>query len=176
MLPYRSRGLFFFFFFKQKTAYEMQRGLVGSEMCIRDRYMGNLSLTVSEITGWSLLAGIILSILLILTNCCETQARTIANFCVITLEVMYSLYLIVLFIIVQVYLFKKDNDCVEGWKAMYIWALIYVISFYITILFYIVCLVCMCFGFIMFTSQLSNDLSNEVLHGHPHEDLSLNAQ
>eukprot|EP00831_Metopus_contortus_P030404 TRINITY_DN24920_c0_g1_i7.p1 TRINITY_DN24920_c0_g1~~TRINITY_DN24920_c0_g1_i7.p1 ORF type:complete len:162 (+),score=22.24 TRINITY_DN24920_c0_g1_i7:91-576(+) len=161
MLPYRSRGLFFFFFFKQKTAYEMQRGLVGSEMCIRDR---------------SLLAGIILSILLILTNCCETQARTIANFCVITLEVMYSLYLIVLFIIVQVYLFKKDNDCVEGWKAMYIWALIYVISFYITILFYIVCLVCMCFGFIMFTSQLSNDLSNEVLHGHPHEDLSLNAQ
>eukprot|EP00831_Metopus_contortus_P081074 TRINITY_DN8445_c0_g1_i1.p1 TRINITY_DN8445_c0_g1~~TRINITY_DN8445_c0_g1_i1.p1 ORF type:complete len:159 (+),score=34.91 TRINITY_DN8445_c0_g1_i1:63-539(+) len=27
----------FFFFFKQKTAYEMQRGLVGSEMCIRDR-------------------------------------------------------------------------------------------------------------------------------------------
>eukprot|EP00831_Metopus_contortus_P062119 TRINITY_DN540_c0_g1_i3.p1 TRINITY_DN540_c0_g1~~TRINITY_DN540_c0_g1_i3.p1 ORF type:complete len:187 (+),score=55.38 TRINITY_DN540_c0_g1_i3:22-582(+) len=31
-------GCFFFFFFKQKTAYEMQRGLVGSEMCIRDRY------------------------------------------------------------------------------------------------------------------------------------------
>eukprot|EP00831_Metopus_contortus_P009239 TRINITY_DN13563_c0_g1_i1.p3 TRINITY_DN13563_c0_g1~~TRINITY_DN13563_c0_g1_i1.p3 ORF type:complete len:105 (-),score=26.61 TRINITY_DN13563_c0_g1_i1:150-464(-) len=30
--------VFFFFFFKQKTAYEMQRGLVGSEMCIRDRY------------------------------------------------------------------------------------------------------------------------------------------
>eukprot|EP00831_Metopus_contortus_P033411 TRINITY_DN2678_c0_g1_i2.p1 TRINITY_DN2678_c0_g1~~TRINITY_DN2678_c0_g1_i2.p1 ORF type:complete len:109 (+),score=26.31 TRINITY_DN2678_c0_g1_i2:57-383(+) len=28
---------FVFFFFKQKTAYEMQRGLVGSEMCIRDR-------------------------------------------------------------------------------------------------------------------------------------------
>ena len=25
------------FFFKQKTAYEMQRSLVGSEMCIRDR-------------------------------------------------------------------------------------------------------------------------------------------
>eukprot|EP00831_Metopus_contortus_P048764 TRINITY_DN39918_c0_g1_i1.p2 TRINITY_DN39918_c0_g1~~TRINITY_DN39918_c0_g1_i1.p2 ORF type:complete len:106 (+),score=29.49 TRINITY_DN39918_c0_g1_i1:47-364(+) len=27
-----------FFFFKQKTAYEMQRGLVGSEMCIRDSF------------------------------------------------------------------------------------------------------------------------------------------
>src|SRR5678815_5367776 len=27
------------FFFKQKTAYEMLRSLVGSEMCIRDRYM-----------------------------------------------------------------------------------------------------------------------------------------
>eukprot|EP00658_Telonema_sp_P-2_P071445 TRINITY_DN60700_c0_g1_i1.p1 TRINITY_DN60700_c0_g1~~TRINITY_DN60700_c0_g1_i1.p1 ORF type:complete len:479 (+),score=89.10 TRINITY_DN60700_c0_g1_i1:7-1443(+) len=29
---------YFFFFFKQKTAYEMLRSLVGSEMCIRDRY------------------------------------------------------------------------------------------------------------------------------------------
>eukprot|EP00658_Telonema_sp_P-2_P010430 TRINITY_DN13934_c0_g1_i2.p1 TRINITY_DN13934_c0_g1~~TRINITY_DN13934_c0_g1_i2.p1 ORF type:complete len:124 (-),score=18.25 TRINITY_DN13934_c0_g1_i2:78-449(-) len=28
----------FFFFFKQKTAYEMLRSLVGSEMCIRDSY------------------------------------------------------------------------------------------------------------------------------------------
>ena len=27
----------FFFFFKQKTAYEILSGLVGSEMCIRDR-------------------------------------------------------------------------------------------------------------------------------------------
>ena len=26
-----------FFFFKQKTAYELHRSLVGSEMCIRDR-------------------------------------------------------------------------------------------------------------------------------------------
>ena len=28
---------FVVFFFKQKTAYEMLRSLVGSEMCIRDR-------------------------------------------------------------------------------------------------------------------------------------------
>ena len=28
-----------FFFFKQKTAYEMLRSLVGSEMCIRDRFL-----------------------------------------------------------------------------------------------------------------------------------------
>ena len=27
-----------FFFFKQKTAYEILSGLVGSEMCIRDRH------------------------------------------------------------------------------------------------------------------------------------------
>ena len=27
---------YFFFFFKQKTAYEVLRSLVGSEMCIRD--------------------------------------------------------------------------------------------------------------------------------------------
>src|SRR5678815_3693264 len=32
-----GRGVGFFFFFKQKTAYEMLRSLVGSEMCIRDR-------------------------------------------------------------------------------------------------------------------------------------------
>eukprot|EP00658_Telonema_sp_P-2_P071878 TRINITY_DN61094_c0_g2_i1.p1 TRINITY_DN61094_c0_g2~~TRINITY_DN61094_c0_g2_i1.p1 ORF type:complete len:302 (+),score=51.47 TRINITY_DN61094_c0_g2_i1:87-992(+) len=30
--------MYCFFFFKQKTAYEMLRSLVGSEMCIRDRY------------------------------------------------------------------------------------------------------------------------------------------
>ena len=29
-----------FFFFKQKTAYEMLRSLVGSEMCIRDSFLG----------------------------------------------------------------------------------------------------------------------------------------
>ncbi len=29
--------MFCFFFFKQKTAYEISLGLVGSEMCIRDR-------------------------------------------------------------------------------------------------------------------------------------------
>ncbi|GAB5758902.1 hypothetical protein JMUB7519_28120 [Staphylococcus aureus] len=29
-------------FFKQKTAYEMQRSLVGSEMCIRDRVWATL--------------------------------------------------------------------------------------------------------------------------------------
>ncbi len=29
-----------FFFFKQNTAYEMLRSLVGSEMCIRDRTTG----------------------------------------------------------------------------------------------------------------------------------------
>eukprot|EP00658_Telonema_sp_P-2_P010333 TRINITY_DN13897_c0_g1_i1.p1 TRINITY_DN13897_c0_g1~~TRINITY_DN13897_c0_g1_i1.p1 ORF type:complete len:142 (-),score=46.49 TRINITY_DN13897_c0_g1_i1:401-826(-) len=34
MLLYSLRV--FFFFFKQKTAYEMLRSLVGSEMCIRD--------------------------------------------------------------------------------------------------------------------------------------------
>ena len=35
----KSRDMLFdfvFFFFKQKTAYEIQYGLVGSEMCIRD--------------------------------------------------------------------------------------------------------------------------------------------
>ena len=33
---------FCFFFFKQKTAYEMLRSLVGSEMCIRDSMDGEL--------------------------------------------------------------------------------------------------------------------------------------
>eukprot|EP00658_Telonema_sp_P-2_P030033 TRINITY_DN22752_c0_g1_i2.p1 TRINITY_DN22752_c0_g1~~TRINITY_DN22752_c0_g1_i2.p1 ORF type:complete len:128 (+),score=36.47 TRINITY_DN22752_c0_g1_i2:62-445(+) len=35
----------FFFFFKQKTAYEMLRSLVGSEMCIRDRYQRRVRAT-----------------------------------------------------------------------------------------------------------------------------------
>ena len=33
--------VFFFFFFKQKTAYEISACLVGSEMCIRDSSSGN---------------------------------------------------------------------------------------------------------------------------------------
>src|SRR5678816_4719064 len=40
--------MFFFFFFKQKTAYEMLRSLVGSEMCIRD---SGKSAGIDEITG-----------------------------------------------------------------------------------------------------------------------------
>eukprot|EP00658_Telonema_sp_P-2_P032714 TRINITY_DN24151_c0_g1_i1.p1 TRINITY_DN24151_c0_g1~~TRINITY_DN24151_c0_g1_i1.p1 ORF type:complete len:146 (+),score=41.62 TRINITY_DN24151_c0_g1_i1:24-461(+) len=38
----------FFFFFKQKTAYEMLRSLVGSEMCIRDRYQRRVRDTKSS--------------------------------------------------------------------------------------------------------------------------------
>ena len=34
----RVRGDLYIFFFKQKTAYEIQYGLVGSEMCIRDSH------------------------------------------------------------------------------------------------------------------------------------------
>eukprot|EP00658_Telonema_sp_P-2_P022180 TRINITY_DN1885_c0_g1_i2.p1 TRINITY_DN1885_c0_g1~~TRINITY_DN1885_c0_g1_i2.p1 ORF type:complete len:159 (-),score=49.39 TRINITY_DN1885_c0_g1_i2:50-526(-) len=40
--------LFFFFFFKQKTAYEMLRSLVGSEMCIRDRDMSDDEVDVEK--------------------------------------------------------------------------------------------------------------------------------
>eukprot|EP00658_Telonema_sp_P-2_P021935 TRINITY_DN18757_c0_g1_i1.p1 TRINITY_DN18757_c0_g1~~TRINITY_DN18757_c0_g1_i1.p1 ORF type:complete len:192 (+),score=53.17 TRINITY_DN18757_c0_g1_i1:19-594(+) len=40
----------FFFFFKQKTAYEMLRSLVGSEMCIRD------SLVIVRLNIWGFLA------------------------------------------------------------------------------------------------------------------------
>eukprot|EP00658_Telonema_sp_P-2_P039723 TRINITY_DN2837_c0_g4_i2.p1 TRINITY_DN2837_c0_g4~~TRINITY_DN2837_c0_g4_i2.p1 ORF type:complete len:261 (+),score=100.87 TRINITY_DN2837_c0_g4_i2:87-869(+) len=46
--------IFFFFFFKQKTAYEMLRSLVGSEMCIRDRSIneganGKMVATVKDV-------------------------------------------------------------------------------------------------------------------------------
>eukprot|EP00658_Telonema_sp_P-2_P067574 TRINITY_DN56498_c0_g2_i1.p1 TRINITY_DN56498_c0_g2~~TRINITY_DN56498_c0_g2_i1.p1 ORF type:complete len:177 (+),score=53.86 TRINITY_DN56498_c0_g2_i1:40-570(+) len=42
-----------FFFFKQKTAYEMLRSLVGSEMCIRDRLtsLQNLYLNLNSVSG-----------------------------------------------------------------------------------------------------------------------------
>ena len=33
-------------FFKQKTAYDIEYGLVGSEMCIRDRYMAISALEI----------------------------------------------------------------------------------------------------------------------------------
>eukprot|EP00658_Telonema_sp_P-2_P061425 TRINITY_DN50124_c0_g1_i7.p1 TRINITY_DN50124_c0_g1~~TRINITY_DN50124_c0_g1_i7.p1 ORF type:complete len:138 (+),score=22.40 TRINITY_DN50124_c0_g1_i7:94-507(+) len=39
-----------FFFFKQKTAYEMLRSLVGSEMCIRDRLYTNNTMTLCTMT------------------------------------------------------------------------------------------------------------------------------
>ena len=37
-------------FFKQKTAYEMLRSLVGSEMCIRDRERGMVLNRVATLT------------------------------------------------------------------------------------------------------------------------------
>ena len=37
----------FFFFFKQKTAYEISLGLVGSEMCIRDSCLHNGSYSMN---------------------------------------------------------------------------------------------------------------------------------
>src|SRR5674536_388766 len=37
-----------FFVFKQKTAYEMLRSLVGSEMCIRDRVIAHRLSTIRE--------------------------------------------------------------------------------------------------------------------------------
>ena len=48
----------FLFFFKQKTAYEVLRSLVGSEMCIRDRSMAMLrSITATLIALTSLTLG-----------------------------------------------------------------------------------------------------------------------
>ena len=41
-------SFFLFFFFKQKTAYEMLRSLVGSEMCIRDRIVGSAEANPAE--------------------------------------------------------------------------------------------------------------------------------
>ena len=39
----RWSELAYFFFFKQKTAYEVLRSLVGSEMCIRDSFFVGVS-------------------------------------------------------------------------------------------------------------------------------------
>ena len=44
---------YLFFFFKQKTAYEIGVRLVGSEMCIRDRYMENFARRYGELHGVS---------------------------------------------------------------------------------------------------------------------------
>ena len=47
------------FFFEQKTAYEVSLGLVGSEMCIRDRFRGFdlIKADPSAVLGTSRLAG-----------------------------------------------------------------------------------------------------------------------
>ncbi|VTU58961.1 polyphosphate kinase [Lactobacillus casei subsp. casei ATCC 393] [Lacticaseibacillus rhamnosus] len=42
-------GCCLFFFFKQKTAYEISLGLVGSEMCIRDRLEEVIRMFVGEL-------------------------------------------------------------------------------------------------------------------------------
>ena len=39
------------FFFKQKTAYEILSGLVGSEMCIRDSCVHSLEYSVNKMKG-----------------------------------------------------------------------------------------------------------------------------
>ena len=41
--------MFFFCFFKQKTAYEMLRSLVGSEMCIRDRNLREFDTDIYQV-------------------------------------------------------------------------------------------------------------------------------
>src|SRR5665809_34326 len=45
--------LLLFFFFKQKTAYEIRLSLVGSEMCIRDRSRDHHPLMVEGGGTWS---------------------------------------------------------------------------------------------------------------------------
>eukprot|EP00658_Telonema_sp_P-2_P050019 TRINITY_DN38084_c0_g1_i2.p1 TRINITY_DN38084_c0_g1~~TRINITY_DN38084_c0_g1_i2.p1 ORF type:complete len:160 (-),score=47.10 TRINITY_DN38084_c0_g1_i2:37-516(-) len=44
--------IFMFFFFKQKTAYEMLRSLVGSEMCIRDSFDVNSGSLSDDTLHW----------------------------------------------------------------------------------------------------------------------------
>ena len=44
----KNGGCILFFFFKQKTAYEMLRSLVGSEMCIRDSPLPHEILTRAQ--------------------------------------------------------------------------------------------------------------------------------
>jgi hypothetical protein len=48
-----------FFFFKQKTAYEMLRSLVGSEMCIRDSVAA-----VNQLHPGLALSGVVLLVLM----------------------------------------------------------------------------------------------------------------
>eukprot|EP00658_Telonema_sp_P-2_P015518 TRINITY_DN15978_c0_g1_i4.p1 TRINITY_DN15978_c0_g1~~TRINITY_DN15978_c0_g1_i4.p1 ORF type:complete len:389 (+),score=89.04 TRINITY_DN15978_c0_g1_i4:60-1226(+) len=51
-----------FFFFKQKTAYEMLRSLVGSEMCIRDRYQRRVRGTLVPCVMSAALATVLLAV------------------------------------------------------------------------------------------------------------------
>ena len=55
-----SLYVYFFFFFKHKTAYEMLSSLVGSEMCLRDRHTaetGQVFEADTLATVWALTRG-----------------------------------------------------------------------------------------------------------------------
>ena len=47
--------MYLFFFFKKKTAYEMLRSRVGSEMCIRDSFHGKEGVISSSLIVGSIL-------------------------------------------------------------------------------------------------------------------------
>src|SRR5660397_131756 len=50
-------SIFLFFFFKQKTAYDIRLSLVGSEMCIRDSFNPTIHGGLSQLSCGGLLAG-----------------------------------------------------------------------------------------------------------------------
>eukprot|EP00658_Telonema_sp_P-2_P082060 TRINITY_DN8582_c0_g2_i1.p1 TRINITY_DN8582_c0_g2~~TRINITY_DN8582_c0_g2_i1.p1 ORF type:complete len:270 (+),score=93.98 TRINITY_DN8582_c0_g2_i1:65-874(+) len=64
-----------FFFFKQKTAYEMLRSLVGSEMCIRDRYQRR----VRGICSFSMAVEVAALVLDCMDNCDEDYQNLALN-------------------------------------------------------------------------------------------------
>eukprot|EP00831_Metopus_contortus_P017398 TRINITY_DN17330_c0_g3_i1.p1 TRINITY_DN17330_c0_g3~~TRINITY_DN17330_c0_g3_i1.p1 ORF type:complete len:258 (-),score=53.76 TRINITY_DN17330_c0_g3_i1:440-1213(-) len=69
-----------FFFFKQKTAYEMQRGLVGSEMCIRDRFISCQSQTGGPCRMTRLLLAICLALAATLCLSAISEAHRVKIF------------------------------------------------------------------------------------------------
>eukprot|EP00658_Telonema_sp_P-2_P082854 TRINITY_DN8836_c0_g1_i2.p1 TRINITY_DN8836_c0_g1~~TRINITY_DN8836_c0_g1_i2.p1 ORF type:complete len:719 (+),score=152.66 TRINITY_DN8836_c0_g1_i2:28-2184(+) len=71
----RFSSVVFFFFFKQKTAYEMLRSLVGSEMCIRDSYGGGAGTSNQTITS------VAVDYPIIYVGCADGTIRVLTAWC-----------------------------------------------------------------------------------------------
>eukprot|EP00831_Metopus_contortus_P015975 TRINITY_DN1664_c0_g1_i5.p1 TRINITY_DN1664_c0_g1~~TRINITY_DN1664_c0_g1_i5.p1 ORF type:complete len:236 (-),score=19.21 TRINITY_DN1664_c0_g1_i5:1-708(-) len=113
-----------------------------------DHDCSNKTAYYGQMIGWCILASLIYYAIIILAGMLKWELHSSIACILGLIQLAIGITLFVVFIIAQVYLYKSDNDCVDGWKAMYIWTLIYVILVYVSFFFVLlICIVlCCCCG------------------------------